>query len=90
MFNYVQKKSQVYQQSPKVRRMVQDIIRNKVKKKQNKKTIVIKMEVLNMEVRLLVFFLVSVLQKIDAVSAENSGKNSFSCFIIFRLTLSAL
>ena len=48
------------------------------------------MEVLNMEVRFFVFFLVLVLQKIDAVSAENSGKNSFSCFLIFRHTLSAL
>ena len=33
----MQKKSQVYQQSPKVRRVVQDIIRNKVKKKTKQK-----------------------------------------------------
>ena len=48
------------------------------------------MEVLNMEVRLFVFFLVLVLQKIDAVSAQNSGKNSFYCFLNFCHTLSAL
>ena len=33
MFNHVPKKSHFYQQSLKVVRMVQDIIRNKVKKK---------------------------------------------------------
>ena len=48
------------------------------------------MEVLNMEARLFVFFLVLILQKTDVVSAENSGKNSFYCFLIFCHTLSAL
>ena len=48
------------------------------------------MEVLNMEVKLLVFVLVLVLQNIHTVSAETSGKNSFSCFIIFGHTHSAL
>ena len=43
-----------------------------------------------MEVKLLAFVLVSVLRNIYIVSTENSGKNSFSCFLIFGHTLSAL
>ena len=54
------------------------------------KTIVLRIEVLSMEFRLLAFVLVSVLPKIHSISAENSGKNSFSCFIVFGHTLSAL
>ena len=54
------------------------------------KTIVLRIEVLSMEVRLLAFVLVSVLQNVHTITAENSGKNSFSCFLMFGHTLSAL
>ena len=48
------------------------------------------MEVVRVEVRLLVFVLVSVLLEIHAISAENPGKDNFSCFIILSHILSAL
>ena len=47
------------------------------------------MEVLNMDVRLLAFVLASVLLEIHVVSAKISGKNNFSCFLIFGHTHSA-
>lgn len=79
MFHHVQK-----QKDPEAVRTVQDIKNTKMK------MIVIRIETLNMEVRLLAFFLISVLQKIYTVGKKNSGKTNFSCFLIFSDTLSAL
>ena len=79
MFHHVQK-----QKDLEAVRMVQDIKNIKIK------IIVIRTETLNMEVRLLAFFLISALQKIYTIGEKNSGKTNFSCFVIFSDTRSAL